>query len=163
MSTVSWSRHARPITVANAARLTRIRQFGPASPIGSWGHNLAFDDRGTLLLAKEQKGFGRIRWWDLRSKSDLPVCSPDTPVGTEFCVLPGRELVVAVGEPDAAAPWKKRLWDAITGATLCLLPVSAPIAWDVAFHPTLPLLAAGTNGDIHVVDLEQRCIVRTFN
>ncbi|MFY0521797.1 WD40 repeat domain-containing protein [Archangium gephyra] len=251
----------KPITVANASRLERVRQFGPPSSIRSRGHHLAFDSRSTLLVAQAQGQPERIRWWDVRGESGLPVCSPELPLGPMFCVLPGRELVVAVGEPDVTAPaaWKKRLvalstrdgslrneapfphylsgmsasadgsllamtvddgkgllwdverwrplremeappknfysqgcaispdgrfiaaaqshnnfpdegsgtlqlWDATTGATLCLLSGNDPYVWDVAFHPTEPLLAAGTNGHgIHVVDLEQRRIVRTMD
>ncbi|AKJ02673.1 WD domain G-beta repeat uncharacterized protein [Archangium gephyra] len=249
-----------PITVANASRLTRVRRFGPPASIKSWGQHLAFDSQSTLLLAMERTQPDRIRWWNLRGESDLPACSAEMPLSSEFCVLPGRELVVAVGEPDATAPaaWKKRLvalstrdgslrneapfphflsgmsasadgsllamtvddgkgllwdverwrslremeappknfysqgcaispdgrfiaaaqsqtptdegsgtlqlWDATTGATLCLLSGNDPYVWDVAFHPTEPLLAAGTGDNgIHVVDLEQRRIVRTFD
>ncbi|OJT20151.1 hypothetical protein BO221_33760 [Archangium sp. Cb G35] len=247
-----------PITVANASCLTRVRQLSPPVSIKRWGQHLAFDSQSTLLLAMARMQPDRLRWWDLRGESDQPVCSPEIPLSSVFCVLPGRDLVVAVGWPDPTAPWKKRLvalstrdgslryeapfpyelhamsasadgsllamvvedglgllwdverwcclrelevapkylyaqgcaispdrrliaaaqtqnypdqgpgiiqlWDATTGATLCLLSVNDPLIWDVAFHPTEPLLVAGTNGDdVHVVDLEQRRIVRTFD
>jgi hypothetical protein len=248
-----------PITVDNASRLKRVRQLGPPSPISSRGQHLAFDSRSNLLMAQAKGQPERIRWWNLRGESNVPVCSPEIPLESVFSVLPEKELVVAVGEPDATAPaaWKKRLmalstrdgslrneapfphylsgmsasadgsllamvvengrgllwdverwrplremealpknfysqgcaispdghliaaalthnsseapgtiqlWDATTGATLCLLSGNDPYVWDVAFHPTEPLLAAGTNDHgIHVVDLEQRRIVRTFD
>jgi hypothetical protein len=249
-----------PITVANASRLERVRQLGPPASIGSRGQHLAFDSQSTLLLAQAHRQPERIRWWNLRGESDLPVCSPEMPLGSVFCALPGRDLVVAVGEPDATAPaaWKKRLvalstrdgslrneapfpyylsgmsasadgsllamvvdegkgllwdverwcplremeappngfysqgcaispdgrfiaaaqtynptdessgtlqlWDATTGATLCLLSGNDPYVWDVAFHPTEPLLVAATSDNgLHVVDLEQRRIVRTMD
>jgi hypothetical protein len=255
--------HSRrePITVANASRLTRVRQLDPSSSMNSWGQDLAFDHQGTLLIAQVRGQPGRLRWWNLSGESDLPVCSPDIPLAPGFSPLPGRELVAAVGETDTAAPgpWRKRLvalstrdgsirheapfpyylsgmrasadgallamavnggkgllwdvehwrplremeapparfyshhcaispdgrlmaaaqsydspdggpgtvqlWDTTTGVTLCLLDMRshAPV-WDVAFHPTEPLLAVGTNSaGIQVVDLEQRRIVRTID
>ncbi|WP_257462428.1 WD40 repeat domain-containing protein [Archangium lipolyticum] len=248
-----------PITVANASRLQRVRQLGPAMP-QSCGQNLAFAHRGTVLVSQESTRFGRLRWWNLHSGSDLATCSPDIPFKDSFAVLPGRELVVAVGLPthEIPSPWRDQLvalstrdgalqhqtrfyyalqtlcasedgsllammvdegrgllwdverwrplremeatsrvfssygcalspdnrflaaaqsqsvpdegpsgiqlWDATTGALLFLLPVRDPLVWDVAFHPTEPLLAVGTNGnDILVVDLETRRIVRTID
>lgn len=85
-----------PIMVANASRLERVRQFGPPASIRSWGQHVAFDSQSTLLLAMAWTQPDRSRWWNLRGESDLPVCSPETPLSSVFCVLPGKDLVVAV-------------------------------------------------------------------
>jgi WD40 repeat protein len=120
---------------------------------------------GALLAMAVDGGIGLL--WDVEHWRPLrEMEAPPASFYSHSCAIsPDGRLMAAAQSYNSSddGPGTVQLWDTTTGATLCLLAVNQEPVWDVAFHPTEPLLAVGTNSaGILVVDLEQRRIVRTI-
>ncbi len=244
------------ITPANAARLRRVRQLGPARASASSGQQLGFDSEGAVLVAKDVRS-DRLRWWDSRMVSDHPVVDTELPLLSAPAVAVG-DWVVCIGasaqspsglwrpslkalsardgslqrqdflphavialcasrdgsrllavmdeeaglvwdardwRPVRALPWPEGefsvstcalsadgrfaaaaatqwtddsrgilwLWEVASGGPPWMMPIDAPTAWSVAFHPREPLLVVGSREEsVAVVHAEERRLVRTI-
>jgi len=131
------------VTVWHAQSGERLSNFAaPAAEIAR-GHSLAFSPSGEVLLARTNTGACA---WGLGEHSSLTL-EGELAFGYEAVFSPDGQLVAAAG-----GGGEVRIWDALSGASLAVLPTELRNAFALAFSEDGSRLIAASGKLAHVWD-----------
>src|SRR5262245_3157644 len=138
-----------PVTAARVMEISDIRPVINAVALSPDGSLVFVGDMEGELVAREVPA-GAERW-----KTRVHPRGAARSINGVF-VSPDGALVVTIGHEARTA----ELWNAATGEPAAVLDIAQ--SRGAAFHPVERMLVVAGAGTIHVVDLEQRHVVRTL-
>jgi hypothetical protein len=138
-----------PVTGTRVMEISEIRPVINAVALSPDGSLVVVGDMEGELVAREVPS-GAERW-----KVRVHPRGAARAINGVF-VSPDGALVATIGHDARTA----ELWNAATGEPAAVLDIAR--SRGVAFHPVERMLAVAGGGTIHVVDLDQRHVVRTL-
>ncbi len=125
----------------------------------SWVWTLAFHPSGSTLYSSGYDG--RLIYWDATAEAPQPQHTIEAHDGwaRSVAVSPDGNLVATVGNDHLV-----KLWNAVDGSLVDVLEGHTCHVYNVAFHPTLPLLVSGDlKGVVRLWDLASGEELRQFD
>jgi WD40 repeat protein len=113
-------------------------KVAPLAAHGSWVWSLAFHPSGSTLYSAGYDG--RVIWWDATAENPQAVRNLEAHQGwvRAVTVSPDGNLLATAGNDNLV-----KLWSAADGTHLATLAGHAHHVYNVAFHPTRPVVISG--------------------